>query len=103
VLVQHLALAGAVEQQAVIAAARRCHRRGEVHVGEGGVVAIGQNQQRAHVVGMAYGRDETRGQRGAFEPDPQRLDGRIHERECSRECVGLFAEGRDQARIDRSP
>jgi hypothetical protein len=50
---------------------------------------------------MAYGRDETGGQRGAFERDPQRLDGRTHERESSRECVGLFVECRDQARIDR--
>ena len=80
---QHFTLAGAVENQAMVPARRRCYSRSEKYVGDGGVVAVGADQQGPHSCFIADGGNEIGRQRVAFERDTQRLRRRVAQRETS--------------------
>ena len=72
--VQHLALARAVEHQHVVAALRCGHCRGEIHVGDCGVVAVVEDEQGASLLLAPDGRNQVRGHRGARQRDAHRRD-----------------------------
>ena len=61
-LIQRRTLAWAIENQAVIAALRGGDGGGEVRVGDGRVIAIGEDQQGTNLIGAAGGGDEIGGQ-----------------------------------------
>jgi hypothetical protein len=100
---EQVALAGPVEQQAVVPALGRPTTSAEVHVGHGGVVAVGQDEERlasAVLALRANGRNEQRRQQVPVERDRQCLPRWIAEGHGLPERTHLAVEGRSQAGID---
>ena len=100
-LVERAALSRTVEEQHVIAAPRRRHGRGEIHVRDRAVIAVGQDQERPRLVRPPLGPQQVGGHREVAERDPHRRHRRLAKRQAPVEGGDLLAEGRQQPRVHR--
>jgi hypothetical protein len=99
-VIEHSALAGSVEQQAVIAAARGGYGAGEIHVGDCRVETVGEDDGGALRTRSVGGWNEVGGHRCAFERDALRNDRRIEKSEACVESGDLFVVGGEEKRVD---
>ena len=100
-LVKHRALSWPIEQKSVIAAPAGCDGRGEEHVGDRSVVAIGENDRRPRHLGKSRCWQKVSRHGFSLEGDALRSGRWIAKRKPIVERLPLLVESRDQPRIDR--
>src|ERR1700722_2330464 len=84
-----------------IAAPARRDRRGEEHIGDGCVIAVGEDDRRLLRPGKPSRRDKISWHRRALERDGLAPDWRIVQREARVVRPRVVVESRQQSRIDR--